>query len=402
MIRILDITLKDWLQLLRDRKVFLFLLVMPVALTFLFGFAFGGFSKSSDPRLPVGFLDEDNSPLSRQLQSLLASSQVIRLEFAGFSQADLESLVADEKLAMAILIPRGYGRELKEGKRPRLTLIGDVNSATGRSVESEALACSVRLEGAVRTARVFEQVTSEIPSAAGVVDFNYILDKVLEEWQDPPIRVVETTSSVISDQGDSNAALANTSPGMMLQFAIAGLLTSAQIIVAERKSRCLQRLLTTATARLQILLGHYLAILVMIFLQFLILLAFGQFILHVNYLLNPPAVLLVAFCSALCIAALGLLIGVFAHSEEQAVIFSLVPMFILAGLGGAWVPLEVAGSTFQAFGHLSPVAWALDGFKNVSIRGLGLESNLLPSAALTGYAVLFFVLAVWHFKSAID
>ena len=92
----------------------------------------------------------------------------------------------------------------------------------------------------------------------------------------------------------------------------------------------------------------------------------------------PAATFLVAFCAALCIAALGLLIGILARSEEQAVTFSLIPMFVFAGLGGAWVPLEVTGETFAKIGHVSPVAWAMDGFKNVIIRGFGLESVLVP------------------------
>jgi ABC-2 type transport system permease protein len=108
----------------------------------------------------------------------------------------------------------------------------------------------------------------------------------------------------------------------------------------------------------------------------------------------------VAFTAALCIAALGLLIGTLARSEEQAIIFSLVPMFVLAGLGGAWVPLEVTGPTFAAIGHLSPVAWAMDGFKNVSLRGLGVEGVLLPAVALAGYAILFFVIAAWRFQQS--
>jgi ABC-2 type transport system permease protein len=72
-------------------------------------------------------------------------------------------------------------------------------------------------------------------------------------------------------------------------------------------------------------------------------------------------------------------------------------MFLLSGLGGAWVPLEVTGETFQAIGHLSPVAWAMDGVKNISIRGLGIESVMLPALALLGYATLFFALATWRF-----
>ncbi|MBN1887354.1 MAG: ABC transporter permease, partial [Thermoflexales bacterium] len=175
-----------------------------------------------------------------------------------------------------------------------------------------------------------------------------------------------------------------------------GLLTSAQIIVTERKSRALQRMLTTATRRVHILLGHYLATFALIVCQFMILITFGALALKVDYWRAPAATLLVAVSAAACIAALGLLIGVVAKSEEQAVTFSLVPMFVLSGLGGAWMPLEVTGATFQAVGHVSPVAWAMDGFKNVIIRGWGLESALLPAAALAGYAVVFFGLATWR------
>jgi ABC-2 type transport system permease protein len=187
---------------------------------------------------------------------------------------------------------------------------------------------------------------------------------------------------------------------MMLQFAIAGLLVCAQVLVSERKNHSLQRLFTTATSRLQVLTGHYLAILFLICCQFTVLIGFAQFVLGVNYLREPVALFMVAFTSALCIAALGLLIGVLAKTEEQAVIFSLVPMFILAGLGGAMAPLEIAGETFQAIGHLSPIAWAMDGFKNISVRGLGVQAALMPSAALFAYALFFFVVAAWRLSRA--
>jgi ABC-2 type transport system permease protein len=225
-----------------------------------------------------------------------------------------------------------------------------------------------------------------------------VFSKALSGWDDPPIRVQVTASEASRRTNSRDNPLAHTAPGMMLQFSIAGLLTSAQLMVNERKSHALQRLLTTATARLHILLGHYSAILTMILGQFIVLLTFGHFVLGVRYLDAPVATLLVAVAAALCIAGLGLLIGSVARTEEQAVIFSLVPMFLLAGLGGAWVPLEVTSATFQIVGHLSPVAWALDGFKAVTVRGLGLEAVLLPCAALVAYALLFLSLAAWRFQ----
>ena len=396
MIRILDIALKDLTQFLRDFKTFMFLLLMPVLFTFLFGYAFGGFSSGkSNSRLPVGFLNEDDRWISATLHDLLANSDLIRLhENAFLSASDLDRMVAEGDLAAAVIIPSGYSKAILADKTARLIVIADTGTTAWTTIEAELLKLASRLDGAVRTATIIEDLNGER------IPFKYGFEQTLDAWADPPIAILETTSSAVAETDDGSEALAHTAPGMMLQFAIAGLLTCAQVIVTERKSRTLQRILTTNTRRIQILLGHYLAIFLLIFVQFVILITFGQFVLKVNYLRDPAATFLVAFCAALCIAALGLLIGVLARSEEQAVTFSLIPMFVFAGLGGAWVPLEVTGETFARIGHVSPVAWAMDGFKNVIIRGFGLESVLLPAAALTGYAIVFFALAVWRLSAA--
>jgi len=396
MIRIFDIALNDLTQFLRDFKTFMFMLLMPVLFTFLFGYAFGGFgSGESDSRLPVGFLNEDDRWISDTLHDLLEDSDLIRLhENAFLSASDLDLMVAEGDLAAAVIIPSGYSKAVLADKTAQLIVIADTSTSAWITIEAELLKLTSRLDGAVRTATIIEELDGER------IPFRFGFQQTLEAWEDPPIEVVETTSSAVAETDDGIAALSHTAPGMMLQFAIAGLLTCATVIVNERKSRTMQRILTTNTRRIQILLGHYLAIFLLIFTQFVILITFGQFILKVNYLRAPEATFLVAFSAALCISALGLLIGTLARTEEQAVTFSLIPMFVFSGLGGAWVPLEVTGETFAAIGHVSPVAWAMDGFKNVIIRGFGLESVLVSCAALTGYAIVFFALAVWRLSAA--
>lgn len=117
------------------------------------------------------------------------------------------------------------------------------------------------------------------------------------------------------------------------------------------------------------MLGHFLAIFLLIFTPVHHPDRFWSIALQVNYLRLPSATLLVAFTAALCISAMGLLIGILARTEEQAITFSLVPMFVFSGLGGAWVPLEFTGKTFQTIGHISPVAWGMDGFENIVHAG---------------------------------
>ncbi len=391
--RILDITAKDLLQILRDRKTFLFLLIMPVLFTFLFGFAFGGFSKGeTDPRLPVAVIDEDGDGLSQRLVGLLEESEIIAVtQDTAKTLADYEKLLSKGDLAGILVIPARYSNSLLEGNLPRLALTVDLAQSAGTTVQAEVLAAASRLASAVQTAQIVGQTTSAFTPA---------FEQALAAWNNPPVRIEINSALVQIEEKPSSQimSLAHTSPGMILQFAIAGLLTCATVIVSERKTRSLQRLLTTATRRWHILLGHYLAIFVLLFAQFLVLMLFGQLVLKVDYFRIPAGSLLIAVTSSLCIAALGLLIGVLARSEEQAIAFALIPMFIFAGLGGAWTPLEYTSAAFQAIGHVTPIAWAMDGFKNITVRLLGFESALLPSAALAGYALLFFLLSAWRFR----
>lgn len=392
MIRTFDIMLKDIHQILIDRQAFLFLLIMPIAFTFLFGFASGGFSSgSSDSRLPVGYISRDDSWFSQEMFNLLTGSDVIRLQkFSADEQEEMDKLIANEKIAAGIIIPERYGADFLKGKPAKITLIADDSATSTTTIKSAILSTLIRLDSATQTANIMEQIVGN------QTPFDYIFEETLSAWETPPIRIDKIKSDVIDP--DVNETLAHIAPGMMLQFAIAGLMTSAQIIVNERKSRSLQRLFTTATRRIHILAGHYLAIFLIIFSQFTILILFGTFALKVNYFRNPPATILVAFSSALCMSALGLLIGVISKNEDQAVVFSLVPMFVFAAIGGAWMPLEFTSPTFQMIGHVSPIAWAMDGFENIAIRGFGFNSVLLPVAALMGYTILFFSLAAWRFQ----
>ncbi len=79
--------------------------------------------------------------------------------------------------------------------------------------------------------------------------------------------------------------------------------------------------------------------------------------------------------------------------------YSLVAMFLFSALGGAWFPLSLAGPAFSAAAHLLPTAWAMEGYQNIVLRGLGAGSLLLPAGILLAYTVAFFGLAVWRFRS---
>ena len=287
---------------------------------------------------------------------------------------------------------------------PQITLVAYPGGRAGIAFQGEVQAIATRLFSAVQAAGLSSQIYAEQVGFAGEAARQSYFDERLAQgiaaWDDPPVNVSSQIANVQAEErlDGSENAFAQSSPGMMAQFSVAGLRGAVAILVLERKTGARKRLLTTDLSRGQIMLGHYLAMFVMIFVQLLVLIIFGQLFLGLDYLGQPLAALLVITATALFVAALGLFIGAMAKSEEQVIVYALIPMFILAGLGGAWVPLEIMPENFVLFARLTPLAWVITGFQDILIRDQGLETVRLPAVALAGYAALFFVLAVWQFR----
>ena len=401
--RIIDLTINDLKQIVRDWKTALFLVAMPIGFTLFFGVIFGGVGGERDPRLPVGFIDQDGgSVLSTHLLGLLDASDAIRPIVSDESIERAEKKVGDEDWAAAVIAPAGYSERVLAGEDIALTIIVDGSTAAGSTARGGVQTAVTRLQGAVKAAQLSAKALKSQEKSVDEELVTQALDDAIEAWREPPLTVSVAQSGITTEEDEGESVMATpygqSSPGMMVQFSIAGIMSAAQVVVLERKSRSLQRLLTTAISRVEIILGHYLTMFVMIFVQLALLIGFGQLALGVDYARAPVAILLLAVTMSLWTASLGLLIGVLAKTEDQTIIFSMIPMFILSGMGGAWMPLEVTGEAFQTIGHLLPTAWAMDGIQNIIVRGLGLESALLPSGIMLAYAIALFALAAWRFK----
>jgi ABC-2 type transport system permease protein len=402
--RVLDLALKDLYQLVKDWKTFLFLLAMPLVFTLLFGTVFSG--GDGDPRLPVVVLDQDQGgALGARLVTLMAASDVIRPVVAEATDATaLAEQVQDEDVAAAVIVPEGYSESVWEGAPLPVRLIADPNSEAAQTVQTHVQGVVSRLLTAVQAAQLTvdalaeaapERYADPVAREAALQD---ALTDAVAAWEDPPF-TVKAAGTGQREEGAAEAnAFAHSSAGMMAQFAIAGLIGAAEILVAERKTRTLQRMLTTTMSRLQVLAGHFLAMFVMILGQLMLLVIVGQLFFGVPYANAPLATLLVVSAFAFFTGGLGLLIGGLSKNEEQVIIFSLLPMFVLSGLGGAWVPLEFTSETVQLIGRFTPTAWAIEGLKNITVRGLGLPSVILPAVVVLGFGVLCLVVAIWQFR----
>jgi ABC-2 type transport system permease protein len=303
-----------------------------------------------------------------------------------------------------VIVSAGFSERMIADEEPGLTIIVDQNTQAGHMTINAIQAAVMRLLGTVRIAQLSVQAFEAGGSLEGEAARQAYVDEALamanEAWRQPPLTVaIEQAGRATEDEEqESPNPFTQSSPGMIVQFVVFGLITSATVLVLERKSRALQRLLTTPITRVEVIGGHVLAMFIVVFLQQAVLVAVGQLAFGVDYMREPLGTLLMMVALAFWTASLGLLIGAIAQVEDQVVAWSLIAMFVFSALGGAWFPLELTGKTFSAIGHLMPTAWAMDGFQNIVMRGLGLNSVLVPAGILLACAAVFFGLAVWRFK----
>jgi ABC-2 type transport system permease protein len=395
--KILDLVLKDLRQILHDKNSAVFLVAMPIVFTFFMGYAYrSGESSAADERIPLAWIEKEPvSELSSMLFNHLQDGntfEVTRMELDA-AQNNLKR----GKVDGILVIPTDFDQKVQENKDPQLTLIADTTSTTGQSVYQLLRTPVSQLMSSFEIGHL---------NAENLDDPNEFLPTVNIAWKkwashnlDSMVRV-EQASGQKEESWFGDNPYNQASPGIIVQFAIIGLVTSGQILMQERKTRTLQRLMTTSMHPWQIIAGHMLAMFTIVFLQTVLMIIFGQFVLKVNYLRVPVGTFLIAISLGLWVSSMGLLIGTVAKSDNQVVLYSMLAMFVFSALGGTWFPLEGAGETFASIARFLPSTWAMTGLQNILIRRLDMASLWQPTAILLAYAFGFFLLAIWRFRKA--
>jgi ABC-2 type transport system permease protein len=399
--RILDLALKDLSQIFRDKRVLLFLVAMPIIFTLFMGFAYKSGKDndaSRDTRIPLGWVNNDpEGNVSKQLFEMLSNSDAVKL--VELKPDAVDESVRKGEVAGALVVPVGYSDQVWVGKEAQLTLVADTNSAQGQSIFQSLRTPVTQLMSAMEIARLSAETVGKPNDASELTETFASASKAWSKSDSTSLVKVELAmkDNFLGDWYGDNP-YNQASPGILVQFAIMSLVTSGQILVQERKSRTLQRMMSTSMRAWEIIAGHTLAMFAMVLFQIALLVVFGQLVVSVDYMNAPLGTLLVSVSLSLWVAAMGLLIGTVAKDDSQVVLFALMAMFILSALGGTWFPLEVSSGAFALIGKLMPSAWAMTGYQNILMRGLGSNSAWMPTLILTAYALGFFVLAVWRFR----
>ena len=116
---------------------------------------------------------------------------------------------------------------------------------------------------------------------------------------------------------------------------------------------------------------------------------------------NPLALMLLGGSASLAAIGFGIMVALFARTAEQATSFSAAAIMIMAALGGVLVPKAVMPLFMQEASVISPLAWGLDGFLEVFVRGGSVRDVLPEAASLIAFSAICHGVAMLRYERRI-
>jgi ABC-2 type transport system permease protein len=375
---------------LRDRNTLVMMLLLPVGMTAIIGFAFGGESGIST----VEFLlvaPEEGGFLADAAAGFLSQHELFDVERASEEEAR-RAVAAGEKSA-AVMIPEGLIDSFLSGTPAEARVLRDpASNIKAGIVQSmvEQIVSSVSAGSALGRG-VFETLDKDEPlsDSEQLALWGWMFMWMREAWTEPPVSLDATDADTVDF--DVHAYFA---PGFAVLFLLFTMLTSAKTIHEERESGTYGRLMAAPLSKTSIIAGKMLGSYVLATLQILTLIALGSLFFGIQWGSHPGATVIMALVTAAGATSLAMLIAAAARTGRQTDNVGTAFILVMSLLGGSMWPIEQAPEAFQRFGRFTFNYWAHGGFKKLIFDDAGLAGITQEIAIISAMSAVFVVLAV--------
>lgn len=357
---------------------------MPLILTLIFGVLTqggGGESKARGAVFPIAVVDKDDSFASRTLIEMLKAEEDLSVRTA--TEAETSKLFADVKIIAAVVIPADFQKDVAAGKSPEVKLVTSPGGTDYLGVGP-----IVRWQ-VPRLSRDYQLALAAVKDKNDAASVEAAYAKITAERKNVATTVTAHEVTRVQVEKKSNmTAASHASVGFTVTFVMMQCFVMTGVILNERKNGTWGRLLTTPNSRLTIIAGYITSFFLTGMAQFAILVFATRFMFRVDW---GPLLPLFAMGAATVLSAsgMGLFLAGLVRTFEQQMSIGIIFIQATAMLGGAYWDLSMVSSTMQRIGYLTPQAWAIDGLKEVMLRGGSWEAITLPIAVLLGITLVF-------------
>lgn len=378
--RMRALILKEFRQILRDRRLAISLILPPTLQLLLFGFALN----ATVTNLRLGVVDDSRTPESRELVANMTESRAFQGAGTYFDVNEMSKKIADGDLDAGLVIPYDYARDLQRGRTATVqVLLNAMNSNTATIGEgfAEGVIASYNqtLAGQGIHAR-FQEIAAPNVSRLGMVLIHpaYLYNPGLE----PTWFIVTGILGVL--------------------LILNGSLISAAAIVKEREAGTLEQLLMSPASTTQIIVAKLFPLFVLLCMMGTFAVMMMRAVFGIPFRGNAFLVVSAAALCLLCGISIGTFIATFTKSARQA---QLTLFFVnppLTSLSGAFTPVEAMPKWLQPVAQFNPIQHFGQISRGAMLKGSGIETLWPNFLALLAFTVILVSFSIWRFRKQLS
>ncbi|WP_426574801.1 ABC transporter permease [Aquihabitans sp. McL0605] len=148
----------------------------------------------------------------------------------------------------------------------------------------------------------------------------------------------------------------------------------------------------------ELMLGKSVVPILTISFQIAVLLTAGFVLFDLDVRGSMVAFVAVALALAVMNVALGFMLLSVCKSVIQLNALATAGAMLIGGLGGALTPVEFLPGWAQAIAPFTPAYWAMQGFREVTLKPGGMADVAVPLLVLAGFTAVFTVVAMVRFR----
>ncbi len=374
--RLYQMLIKEFIQVLRDRRTRFVLIVPPLVQMMIFGYA----ATYEIHNVSLAVLDLDHSQESRDLISRFDSSPYFSVTFRLSDHRELARRVERGEVALVLHIHPGFARLLRKGEpAPVQVIVDSTNSNTALIALGYVNQIANRFAADYQRDRL-QRVAPLLEVQAPRVEVE------TRPWYNPDLR--------------SRWFFV---PGVIGSLTlIMVVMLTAFAIVREREIGTLEQIMVTPIRRVEFILGKTLPFFLIGLANMAMVAVVGTLWFQIPFRGSLAVLLLGSVLFLLCMLGVGLFISTVSSTQQQAMVsafFFNMPAITFSGFG---YPISTMPEALQRLTYLDSLRYFLIVLRSVYLKGTGLDVLWPQMAAMAALGVALLTISVFRFQKSLD
>lgn len=344
--RLKPIVKKEFRQIVRDKRTIGMLVILPVFLLMMFGYALNFDVKN----VSLAVYDQDKSQTSREFINYFLNSGYFKLKYHLSGHKGIDELLDEGKVTVVMIIPENFSRNLLAGKPASVQILIDGANASQATTVAGYANAFIQGYSLKIIANFFSRrsgMTLSLP-----IDFRPRI------WYNPELKSARFLV-----------------PGLIsFILMLTAVISTSLSVVREKERGTMEQILVSPIQPLELILGKTIPYVFLSLLSAYLILLVGYVLFDVSIKGSQVQLFLVTILFLFVALGMGLFISTIASSQQVAFqlsgIIVMLPSFLLSGFV---FPIRNMPVAVQIFTYFIPARYFLVALRSIILKGVGLR-----------------------------